>query len=244
MLITMKTRSTLCCSKARRRGWLVSTSWVLAGLGLLGCSADLPRSSSIAAYVPESPDAVVLELSLRSSVVDQLQYRHDFAAAEKLLSQKLLGQRGDAQALLQRAQLRIAAGKPRAALADCMRAAPGLTALAASACEAQALGALGEVHAARQIVARALAMAGGSQAEISWASGIAAELAEKSHDLAAAEPWYRRAVATAGAAHYPRVAYAEFLLRQQRNDAAFKLLEDATDSSAVMRLRRLALAKP
>jgi hypothetical protein len=100
-----------------------------------------------------------------------------------------------------------------------MRAAPRLSALAASACQAQALAALGDRDQARQIVERVLAQETGSNAEISWASGIAAELAEKSGDLVGAEARLQRALDSAGGAHYPRVAYAEFLLRRQRCNA-------------------------
>jgi tetratricopeptide (TPR) repeat protein len=244
----MKTRSTLCCNKEQR---LAGAALALASLWLSAC--DLQVRGNSVAFAPASADTIVLHIDKRLGglpalatpvqVADELQYQHKFSAAETALSDWLSAHPQDASALLQRSQLRVALGKPRAALADCMRAAPRLSALAASACQAQALAALGERDQARQIVARVLAQHAGSNAEISWASGIAAELAEKSGDLMGAEARLRRALATAGGAHYPRVAYAEFLLRRQRYHEVWRLLEGAEDSSSVMRLRRLALEK-
>ena len=223
----------------------------LASLWLSACDPQV-RGAGVA-FAPASADTIVLQIDKRLGglparaapvqLADELQYQHKFAAAETVLNDWLLAHPADAAALLQRSQLRVALGNPRAALADCMRAAPQLTALAASACQGQALAALGERDQARQIVERVLAQEVGSNAEISWASGIAAELAEKSGDLVGAEARLQRALDTAGGAHYPRVAYAEFLLRRQRFHGAWRLLKDAEDSSAVMRLRRLALEK-
>lgn len=244
----MKTRSTHCCSKVKR---LAGAVLALASLWLSAC--DLQVRSKRIAFTPASADTIVLHIDKRVGglpgvatpvqVADELQYRHKFPAAETVLNEWLSVHPADAAALLQRSQLRVALGNPRAALADCMRAAPRLSALAASACQAQALAALGDRDQARQIIERVLAQEEGSHAETSWASGIAAELAEKSGDLVGAETRLQRALDTAGGAHYPRVAYAEFLLRRQRYQDAWRLLEGADDSSPVMRLRRLALEK-
>ncbi len=223
----------------------------LASLWLSAC--DLQARGKSIAFTPASADTIVLHIDKRLGglpaqaaplqVADELQYQHQFAEAETVLNDWLAAHPADALALLQRSQLRVALGNPRAALADCMRAAPRLSALAASACQAQALAALGDRDQARQIVERVLPQEAGSNAEISWASGIAAELAEKSGDLVGAEARLQRALDTAGGAHYPRVAYAEFLLRRQRHHDAWRLLEGAEDSSSVMRLRRRALEK-
>ena len=244
----MKARSTHCCNKEQR---LAGAVVVLASLWLSACDLQI-RGPSIA-FAPASADTIVLHIDKRLGalpalatplqVADELQYQHKFPAAETVLNDWLSAHPTDASALLQRSQLRVALGDPRAALADCMRAAPRLSALAASACQAQALAALGDRDQARRIVERVLAGKAGPNAEVSWASGIAAELAEKSGDLVGAEARLRRALDTAGGAHYPRVAYAEFLLRRQRYHDAWRLLEGAEDSSSVMRLRRLALEK-
>jgi tetratricopeptide (TPR) repeat protein len=244
----MKTRSTHCCNREQR---LAGAVLALASLALSAC--DLQGRGPSIAFTPASADTIVLHLDKRLGglpalttplqVADELQYQHKFPAAETVLNEWLSAHPADAAALLQRSQLRVALGNPQAALADCMRAAPRLSALAASACQAQALAALGDRDQARQIVERVLAQETGSNAEISWASGIAAELAEKSGDLVGAEARLQRALDSAGGAHYPRVAYAEFLLRRQRYHDAWRLLEVAEDSSSVMRLRRLALEK-
>ncbi len=244
----MKTRSMHCCSKAQL---LAGAVVALAGLCLSAC--DLQVRGQSVAFARPSPETIVLQVDRRlgdsaaqttlPQAADELQYQHKYTDAETVLNEWLASHPRDASALLQRSQLRIALGNPRAALADCMRAASALSPLAASACQAQALGALGDRDRARQIVDRALEHQAGSLAEISWASGIAAELAEKSGDLVGAEERLKRAMDTTGVAHYPRVAYAEFLLRHQRYAEAWRLLDGAADSSAIMRLRRMALEK-
>ena len=143
-------------------------------------------------------------------------------------------------ARLERARLRVAQGRPREALADCARATAALEALVATGCRAEAMGALGAVAAARAMLETALSQADSTPSARSWAQGIAAELAARDGDLAAAERWHRAALAAAGRAHYPRVAYAEFLLAQGRTREVLQLLADAPDDATVMRLRRRA----
>lgn len=200
---------------------------------------------------PSAPETVVLRLEPRLTrathaltareQADRLQYRHRFAEAETVLDGWLAQHPDDAAARLQRAQLRIERNNPRGALADCLQAAPLLSALAASACEAQALAALGRVTRARELVESALERTADAAPVRSWASGIAAELAARERDMAAAERWHRAALADAGSAHYPRVAYAEFLLGQGRATEVLPLLAAATEDATVLRLRRRAL---
>jgi predicted Zn-dependent protease len=149
----------------------------------------------------------------------------------------------DVTARLQRAQLRIARDNARGALADCLYAAPQLSALAGSACQAQAMASLGGVARSRELVEAALARSSDTRTVRSWAQGIAAELAARDQDTTAAERWYRAALADAGTAHYPRVAYAEFLLAQGRPAEVLPLLAKAPEDATVLRLRRRALEK-
>lgn len=207
--------------------------------------------------MPASREAVVLHLDIRAErwataaltedrgsilrTVDRLQYQHRFAEAEGLLTQLLKDSPQDTDALLQRAQLRVTQQNARGALADCLRAAPRLDALAASACQAQALGALGQVASARRLLDAALTNARSTPGIACWAQGIAAELAARDGAFDVAEHWHRAALAGAGDTHYPRIAYAQFLLQQKRPEEALQLLAATPDSPSVMQLRRRAL---
>jgi hypothetical protein len=151
---------------------------------------------------------------------DALQFEHRFHDAERELGRWLARDPTDAQARLMRSQVRIATGNARGALADCAVAAPGLDALTATACNVQARAALGDRRGARQQIAQAIGDAPIDAGSLSWASGIAADLAEKDGDFIAAEHWHRRAIATARGAHFPAVAYAEFLERRAADTGA------------------------
>jgi predicted Zn-dependent protease len=117
--------------------------------------------------------------------------------------------------------------------------------LAATACQSQALARLGHTDRARDALDAALAQANDSARETpairSWAAGIAAELAAAAGDHASAEARFREALALAGETHYPRIAYAQYLLERQRPQDALRLLATAPDDGSVMRLRRQAL---
>lgn len=233
-----------------RRGGLLSGAAALALLALRAAAADAQPAMNI---TPADPDAVVLRLEPRLTrasrgltplqQADRLQYRHRYAEAEAVLGAWLAQHPDDVTARLQRSQLRIARDNPRGALADCLHAAPRLSALAASACQAQATAALGSVDRARELVETALQRATDARAVRSWAQGIAAELAARDSDFPAAERWHRAALTDAGDAHYPRVAYAEFLLSQGRAAEVLPLLANAPEDATVLRLRRRALEK-
>jgi hypothetical protein len=200
---------------------------------------------------PASSDTIVLRLEPRLTrashalspleQADRLQYRHRYAEAEAILDHWLAARPADVAARLQRAQLRAARNNPRGALADCVTGAPQLSALAGSACQAQALAALGDLPRARALVETALQRSTDSAAVESWARGIAAELAMRAGDHATAERWYRAALAGSGGAHFPRVAFAEFLLARGRAPEVLALLENAPEDATVLRLRRRAI---
>ncbi len=214
-----------------------------------GAAADLITPTSRSAIVlrldPRSAASIDRTDSDRLALADRLQYQHRFAEAEAVLAAHLANKPGDANAMLRRAQVRLEAGRPRDALADCVRASPLVSALAASACQAQALARLGQAQRARESIDQALLRANESAREApavrSWAAGVAADLAAAVGDDAVAEARYREAVALAGDTHYPRIAYAQFLVNRQRPDDALALLAAAPDDASVMRLRRIAL---
>lgn len=237
---------------------LLGAIWALTAASL--------AEGGVTIRTPPSADTVILKLDPRVAQrtapassseanrdllvrADRLQYLHRFAEAEHLLDQWLRASPWDENVLLQRAQLRIAQRKPQAAMADCLRAAARLSALAASGCEAQVLLSLGEISRGRRLIEAVLrtdtASVGTIEnlAERSWAAGIAAELAERARDWDAAERWHRLAMATAGNSHYPRIAYAQFLLAQRQPQRVVTLLAAVPDDPSVMSLRRRAIAE-
>jgi tetratricopeptide (TPR) repeat protein len=226
--MTMQLPSMICCAnKGLARGVLAVLAAAF-GLALTSCQSEVSGGKEYVAFVPSTADVAVIKSRPRLTVpttereralalADELQYRHQFAAAKSELTRWLLRNPRDSQALLSRAQINIALREPRAALADCLQAAHGLSALTATACQAQALGAVGEVATARTLLARVLpAVAPQSSSEDSWALSIAAELAAQAgaHDIA--ERYYRDAVRTANGSHYPAVAYAKYLQERRR----------------------------
>jgi tetratricopeptide (TPR) repeat protein len=220
----------------------------IACLATIGLSAGAQAAG--VDVTPADPEAVVLQLDRRVVTahadgileeVDRLQYRHRFADAERLLDQWLAARPRDGNARLQRSQLRIAQGNARGALADCLQGAPWLDALSASACESQALGALGQTARARQLIETALSRAQHDAPALAWAQGIAAELAAREGAVEVAEAWHRRAVAQRNAGHFARIAYAEFLLARARPREVLKLLASTPDDETVMSLRRRAI---
>ena len=231
---------------------------VVATLLAMLCVAAAAAAQSAAPpapirITPTDHDTIVLRLpeSMRTPTrplplvqrAERLQYQHRFADAAALLDQWLTQHPDDASARLKLAQIRLALAQPRQALAACLRAAPGLDALAATGCQAQAKAALGSVSRARADIEAALARASSSRDVTSWAQGIAADLALRDGDVRGAERWHLEALANAGSAHFPRIAYSEFLLQQGRPAEVLALLADVPDDASVMRLRRRALER-
>jgi tetratricopeptide (TPR) repeat protein len=198
---------------SRHRVGAVVVAPILGVLALLA-GGDSAGEEVIAASKP---------LVIQRDAIDRanaLQAVHRFAAAEAVLTAHLAAVPADAVARLHRAQIRLARRDRPGALADCLAAARGLDAVAATACVAQAEHALGASRRAREALERAILSNQAEPAVDSWASGIAAELAAFDGDLAAADRWHRRSIARAGTAHYPRLAYARFRAEHREADLA------------------------
>lgn len=235
-----------------RRSLVVATLFGLLW-GVDGSAARAAGPATPQRITPADHDTIVLRLPESTRIptqsvtllqnADRLQYQHRFADAATLIEQWLSQHPDDASARLKLAQIRLALAQPRAALAECLRAAPGLDALSATGCQAQSMAALGSVARARIDIETALARATSSRDVTSWAQGIAAELAARDGDVRGAERWHRQAVANAGSAHFPRIAYGEFLLQQRRPVEVLALLADVPDDASVMHLRRRALER-
>jgi tetratricopeptide (TPR) repeat protein len=173
---------------------------------------------------------------------DMLQYRHEFASSEGVLTRVLSRQPDDGTARLARAQARLALGNARGAVGDCLLAARSIDPLAASACMAQAEGMLGDPGPALELVQQALNSVTATDDVRSYASGIAAELAGKTGQPKLAERWYLEALRTAGWRHYPALAYADFLIASNRPAEALTVLASRPATQPIRERREKALA--
>jgi predicted Zn-dependent protease len=153
-----------------------------------------------------------------------LQHRHEFAAAERMLSEILEIDSRDREALLMRAQVRLHLHEPQQALADCTALMPLTDLLTSTTCIAQARAAQGDLRRAQTLLLRVLEFQpGGDAATRSWAAGVAGEFAARRGDACAAQRWYREAFELDPDSHYARITYADWLLSAGRFDQALQV---------------------
>lgn len=199
----------------------------LAGLALAALR-PWPEAAS-------APDAVLL---LRATLQ---QYLHEFDTSVASLHLLLARPGGDrmAQAWLTLATvLRVQA---RYAESDeaCRRVGSAGAALHSQACLAENAGLRGEAPAARQTLESLLADARLPDATRGWLLTSLAELEQRDGRAAAADRAFK-GVLRLGPDAYAAVAYADFLIEQQRPIEALAVLKDETRTDAV--LLRLAIA--
>lgn len=167
-----------------------------------------------------------------------LQHKHEFAAAERVLSEIIAINSRDRAALLMRAQVRLHLHQPQEALADCTMLMPLVDLLTSTTCIAQARAAQGDLQRAQSLLLRVLELQpGGDAATRSWAAGVAAEFAARRGDAIAAGRWYRVAFELDPRSHYARITYADWLLSTQRFDEALRVVHQG--ASLADRARRV-----
>ena len=153
-----------------------------------------------------------------------LQHRHQFAAAETLLSALLDRDPHDRAARLMRAQVRLHLKQPDAAMRDCI---------------AQARAALGDLTHAYALVTATLRSPSPDAASTSWSAGVAAEFAVRLGDNAAADRWFDVANRLDPASHFARISYADWLLWQGDNRRALQI---ASTGASIADRTRVVLA--
>ena len=168
------------------------------------------------------------------------QYLHEFDAAAATL-QRLLARPGapQPQAWLTLATVRRVQGRYADSDLACREVARAGSALYASACLAENAALRGEFERARMSLDGLLAtprLAAGTRA---WLLTTLAELEQRAARPVAADGAYRAAL-EAQPDDYTRLAYADFLIEQQRAVQALAMLKDRARSDAV--LLRLAIA--
>jgi len=159
-------------------------------------------------------DAGNLALKLRRARL--LQHKHEFAAAEQVLSEILDSDSHHREGRLMRAQVRLHLHEPQQALADCTALMPFVDLLTSTTCIAQARAAQGDLPRAQALLLRVLDYQRGEDATRSWAAGVAAEFAVRLGDQGTAERWYRESFDLDPLSHYARITYADWLLSAGR----------------------------
>ena len=185
-------------------------------------------------------DVLPTALLLPQAMVEQA--RHDFPAALQTLDRLLSRQPGNAQAWLTRSVILQVMGSPDAARASCHRLAHRVSPLIRSACAAAAVRLTGGASRGYRLLRGAIedaTVADGRDA-VTWALMVLGDLAEASGDREAAGEILRQAVQRDPEDLRPRLAYADFLLRQGRAAQVLELIPH--DTGAPMSVLRRALA--
>lgn len=171
----------------------------------------------------EPPTTVLL---LRATL---LQNRHDFTGALVDLENLLRRDPRNGQAWLTRAVVLAVRAEYDAALRSCLPLGRLAGALLASACSANALNLQGQAERGYGLLQQVLARYPAAPvAERLWALTLLAEIAARQGQAEQAEAHYQQALALGERDVYLLMAYADFLLDQDRAAAAQALLANET----------------
>jgi len=184
--------------------------------------------------MPAPPEAVVL---LRATL---RQSQHDFDGSLADLDQLLKANPRAAQARLTRATVLTVVGRYAEARADCTDLAAVAPPLIVAGCTAAPASMSGNAAAAYADLLRALARPGTDAGAVEWARTLAAEIAQRRGDAAAAERHYRAALALDPGDAYLKGAYADFLLDAGRAADALAVVGDDLRNDALLLRRVLA----
>jgi hypothetical protein len=201
-----------------------------------------PRFAGLAlAALRPWPDAATApgEVLLMRATLQQ--YLHEFDASVASLRQLLArpGSERQAQAWLTLATVLRVQGRYADSDDACRRVAMAGAQLHASACLAENAALRGDVANARKSFEGLLAAPGVPSATQGWLLTSLAELEERDGRAAAADAAYR-GVLKLGPDSYAEIAYADFLIAQDRPAEALRVLKNETRTDAVV--LRLAIA--
>lgn len=170
------------------------------------------------------------------------QFRHDFAGALADLGAALLREPHHAQARALRATIYIVQARYAQAREDCAALRQSASHLVATGCMAMVDGLTGKAAVASATLQRALADSPSAPAgERLWVLIRLAEMAQRQQQFAAAESYFKQALALSIPDTFLLAAYADFLLDRQREAEVAAMLKDKTPSDSL--LLRLVLAE-
>ena len=178
--------------------------------------------------------ALLLRATLKQS-------QHDFTGSLADLDRLLAGEPANAQARLTRATVLGVVGRYADARHDCAALDGRVSAMVIAGCDASPASLSGAAAAAYERLVRSLAQPAGTVDVREWAMTLAAEIAARRGDFAAAERHFVLALALDPRDAYLRGAYADFLLERDRPHDVLALLRDDTRNDPL--LLRLALAE-
>lgn len=184
---------------------------------------------------PDPPsDALLLRATIKQST-------HDFTGALADLDKLISSRPFDGQALLTRATVLSVVGRYAAARADCARMARLAAPIVGAACDASPASLSGEADTSYAALIEALKRGPGDAGVREWALTLAAEIAMRRGETAAAEAHFRAALALDARDPYLQAAYADFLLDQGRANEVVAMLNNSTRNDSL--LLRLTLAQ-
>lgn len=169
------------------------------------------------------------------------QSAHDFPGALADLDRLIVRAPTDGQALLTRATVLTVQGRYAEARADCARVARLAAPLVGVACDAAPASLSGEADSAYAALETAIARSRMNPDLVEWAETLAAEIAARRGDVAAAEKHFRVALALDARDPYLMAAYSDFLLERDRPNEVVPLVKDYVRNDSL--LLRLALAE-
>lgn len=159
---------------------------------------------------PTPVDVLVVQAQLA-------QYRHEFAAALKLLDSAIALDPRNVRALAWRAAVNMVVARYDAVRPDCTRLRELGEGLLATGCAAYLDATLGKARAAYDALAARLKAEPGARPTLKlWTLTVLAEIARRMGDATAAEAHYRAALKLDASDQYLLAAYAELLTHQRR----------------------------
>jgi predicted Zn-dependent protease len=181
--------------------------------------------------LPDAPPAVML---LRATI---RQSQHDFDGALTDLDRLITSDPRAAQARLTRATVLTVVGRFGEAQSDCRTLVALAKPLVVAGCMAAPMSLAGDAERAYSGLLRALANPGTDLGTVEWALTLAAEMAARRGDDAAAEQHFRHALALDPKDPYLKGAYADFLLDAGRaRDVRALLAGDVKNDGLLLRL--------
>jgi len=170
------------------------------------------------------------------------QFRHDFPGALADLSEVLIREPRHAQARALRATIYIVQARYIQAREDCEALRHSASHLVAMGCLAMVDGLTGKVVSASETLQKTLlASLAAPAGERLWVLIRLAEMAQRQQQFAAAESFFKQALALGIADTFLLAAYADFLLDRQRAAEVAAMLKNRISSDSL--LLRLVLAE-
>lgn len=181
-----------------------------------------------------------VELALMSADIHQ--YRHDFIGAVQILDDLLQRVPQNASARLMRGEIRLAQGRGREALKDCLSLVGRESPWIWSACAAQSYAISGRLAAAKQLLNATLRDATIEGERSAWAAGIMADLSAQSGAPAEAETWLLRALSANPDDHVAAIQLLDQWILAGRSQQALELLRNRPVSDAYLIRKAQVLA--